>query len=153
MPTFWRISDYFNLEGKGGLRASGRWSTEGRPIVYLGESPAACMVERLVHLFEADGDLPETYKLLEIEVPEAVSIVPLAPLLDLGWKEHPEFTQRSGDECLASFASPIARVPSAVVPRTFNYLLNPLHSDSSQVRILSQTVERFDARLFVHRVR
>ncbi|MGH7819352.1 MAG: RES family NAD+ phosphorylase, partial [Candidatus Binatia bacterium] len=45
--TLWRISNHSELKGIGGLRASGRWHTAGRPIVYLAEHPALCLLEVL----------------------------------------------------------------------------------------------------------
>jgi len=148
MTTLWRISEHSDLSGEGGLRASARWHTRGKPIVYLGDSPSSCMVERLVHLFDTEGDLPETYNLLEIEASDSASISPLLQFVDTDWKERSEITRKAGDDWLLSATSPLARVPSAIVPRTWNYLLNPLHADAPQVRIVSVIRERFEARLF-----
>ncbi len=44
--------------------------------------------------------------------------------------------------------TPFARVPSAIVPRTWNYLLNPLHPDAKRLEIAEVIRERFDNRLF-----
>src|SRR2546429_6312150 len=38
LMILWRISNHTTLDGRGGLYASGRWHTEGRPIVYLSEN-------------------------------------------------------------------------------------------------------------------
>ena len=57
-------------------------------------------------------------------------------------------TRRIGDGWLASLETPIARVPSAIMPRTWNYLLNPEHPDAKQVRIAEVIKERLDNRLF-----
>jgi RES domain-containing protein len=148
MTTLWRISDYSDLKGEGGLRASARWHTRGQLIVYLADSPAICMVERLVHLFDTEGQLPPAYNLLEIEAPESASVISLAPLVDADWKDRTDITRKAGDDWLASSASPLARVPSAIVPRTWNYLLNPLHPDAPQIHIVSEIRERSDTRLF-----
>ena len=148
MITLWRISEHSDLTGEGGLRGSARWHTRGKPIVYLGDSPSSCMVERLVYLSDTEGDLPETYNLLEIEAPDSESIVPLLQLVDTDWKRRTEITRKAGDDWLASAASPLARVPSAMVPKTWNYLLNPLHPQALQVKIVSEIREPFDLRLF-----
>lgn len=147
MPTLWRISDYSDLSGEGGLRASARWHTKGKLVVYLGDSPATCMVERLVHFVDTEGDLPDVYNLLEIEAPESASILPLVPRINGDWRFRFDITRKAGDDWLESAASPLARVPSAVVPRTWNYLLNPEHSDAAQIHIVSVMRERFDPRL------
>jgi RES domain-containing protein len=57
-------------------------------------------------------------------------------------------TRRIGDEWLASLETPLARVPSAIMPRTWNYLLNPEHPGAKQVQIAEVIKERFDNRLF-----
>ena len=51
------------------------------------------------------------------------------------WREHAEFTRGIGDTWLASLETPLARAPSAIVPHTWNYLLNPLHPDAGKVEI------------------
>ncbi|WP_155836914.1 RES family NAD+ phosphorylase, partial [Paraburkholderia mimosarum] len=44
MMEFWRISNYADLRGIGGLRASGRWHYRGQPVVYLAENPALALL-------------------------------------------------------------------------------------------------------------
>jgi RES domain-containing protein len=147
MTTLWRISDHADLSGIGGLHSSGRWNSRGRPIVYLAESPAAAMLERLVHLFDDEGGrLPSSYQLLEVLADE-VPVKQLLPEVRPEWRERPALTQLLGDEWLAQAESALARVPSAIAPRTWNYLLNPLHPEAARLKIVSATRELFDNRL------
>jgi RES domain-containing protein len=148
MTTLWRISNYPDLGGEGGRIASARWHTEGRPVVYLAESPAAAMLERIVHLSYLNGKLPRTYDLLEVEAAENLPVLNLDPSGESEWKQNAEITRALGDDWLAASASAMARVPSVIVPLTWNFLLNPLHPDASKVRIVSVIRERFDNRLF-----
>src|SRR5947207_5321415 len=68
----WRISNHLSLAGDGALRTPGRWHTRGRRVVYCAQSPAAALLEILVH-FEIDiQDLPVRYRLLKIETPDDV---------------------------------------------------------------------------------
>lgn len=120
----------------------------GRRVVFLAESPAGALLEVLVHLKDRNNPLPRTYSLLEIDAPDELVRTDLMPLADVQWRERPEATQKLGDEWLASLESPLGRVPSAIVPRTWNVLLNPLHQDAERVRINSVIRERFDTRLF-----
>ena len=46
----WRISNQGTLDGFGGLRAPGRWSLRGSPVVYCAPDPATALLETLVHL-------------------------------------------------------------------------------------------------------
>lgn len=148
MATFWRISNFIDLSGEGGYVASGRWHTRGKPIVYLAGTPAGALLERIVHLQDGNGKLPRFYHLLEIEAPETSLLKDLpAPALE-DWKEKRELTRSLGDEWLASRETAMARVPSVIVPYTWNYLFNPEHPNAGQLRVVSVVRERFDSRLF-----
>jgi RES domain-containing protein len=150
MTTLWRVSDFVDLIGEGGLRASGRWHTEGRLIVYLADCPASALLERIVHMTDMydEAFLPRFYQLLKVVVPDELAVKPLSTLAPIDWKDQIEFTQQSGNTWLASLETPLARVPSAIAPETWNYLLNPEHPDAKRVEIAEVIRERFDNRLF-----
>ena len=150
MTTLWRISNYPDLSGEGARVASGRWHSLGRLVVYLAENPASSMLERIVHLTDRneEGILPHFFQLLQVLVPDEIPIKPLSALAHDDWKENPESTRPVGDAWLASLETPVARVPSAIVPRTWNYLLNPEHPNAKQIQIVEVINERFDNRLF-----
>lgn len=63
----WRISEFADLSGRGGLAVAGRWNHRGTAIVYCSDHPATCMLEVLVNFEPAD--IPISYQLLEIETP------------------------------------------------------------------------------------
>jgi RES domain-containing protein len=65
--TLWRISDYPELDGAGGLLVSGRWHTQGSRVVYCAPNPASALVEVLVHLEVDSSDLMDPLSYLEIE--------------------------------------------------------------------------------------
>jgi RES domain-containing protein len=102
-----------------------------------------------VHFTERDDGLPRTFTLIEIEAPDVLPIQELLSLANANWRKQMEATQRIGDAWLASLKTPLARVPSAIAPRTWTLLFNPLHPDAEKVRIVSAIRERFDNRLFL----
>lgn len=145
----WRISDFADLSGQGGLLADGRWHSRAHRIVYLADHPASALLEVLVHL-EVDADeLPDTFQLLAVDAPDDVPSETLdrAGLPD-DWAQDFAATRRLGDGWLAAATSPLLQVPSAIVPATFNWLLNPLHPDAASVTIDAATRVWFDPRLF-----
>ena len=148
MRTLWRISDHVDLEGLGGKKFSSRWTSLGRRVVYLAESPAGALLEVLVHFSLEDEDIPRPYTLLQVSAPEANAVRFLDPQTEADWRVDEEVTRRIGDAWIASLETPLARVPSAIMPRTWNYLLNPEHPDAKQVQIVEVITERFDNRLF-----
>lgn len=147
MIGLWRISNHLDLGGWGGKKFSSRWTSLGRRVVYFAESPAGAMLEVLVHLKQNDEDLPRTYTLLEVKLPKYLAVQDLEPPR-FEWRAHVEATQSIGDAWLSSGGTPLARVPSAIVAKTWNYLLNPEHPEAKQVQIGEVIKERFDNRLF-----
>jgi len=144
----WRISNHRNLSGEGGRRYAARWNTAGTPIVYLAASPPGALIEILVHLELEDDELPQDYTLLRVSVPNTLRIPSLRVPTGEAWKSNLALTRSLGDAWLRSGRSALARVPSAILPDTFNYLLNPLHPDASRIRIETVTSGRLDPRLF-----
>src|SRR5262249_30991577 len=131
------------------LIAGARWHDLGRRIVYLAESPAGALLEALVHLeLELDA-LPSGYQLLKIEAPESIKLTRLAQEdLPRNWAGDHTITREIGDRWLASQDKAMLRVPSAIVPETFNVLLNPEHEEARLLKILSHNKYPWDQRLF-----
>jgi RES domain-containing protein len=144
----WRISNHLSLTGDGVLRASGRWHTRGRRVVYCAQTPAAALLEVLVHLEIEITELPARYRLLKLEAPDELVVARLAPTdLPTDWVENMPGTQAIGDAWLKSRRSPLFSVPSALVPETFNILLNPDHREARRVVVLEAREHVIDPRL------
>ncbi len=150
MLDLWRISNHQSLTGEGGLKHAARWHSAGRRIVYLATSPAGAMVEILVHLELEEDELPHSYALLRVRVPEHIVIEQLNVPAGDAWKANHDFSRRLGDEWLGKAATALARVPSAILPNTENLLLNPLHAEAQGIQIAESTRAQFDPRLLKH---
>ena len=77
------------------------------------------------------------YVLIRVEFDEAFVRELDVRKLPKGWKDSPpgDATQRFGDRWIEATESAVLRVPSAVVPSEFNYVLNPAHPDFVRIRI------------------
>jgi RES domain-containing protein len=142
----WRISNYVDLSGLGGIKARGRWHSQGRRIVYLADHPSSAFLEMMVHL---DRELmPSTYQLLRIAVPEAIAVEAVErDTLPSAWRTRVGLTRQIGDRWLARGSSTLMRVPSVIVPAAQNYLLNPAHPDAAAITIAETIEAPFDPRL------
>jgi len=142
----WRVSNYDDLSGVGGMRASGRWHTRGRRIVYLADHPASALLEMLVRIDL--GLIPQSYTLLRVAVPDILIIPDIdAEQLPAGWRQEFATTRRLGDDWLDQNQSALLEVPSAIVPRAWNYLFSPAHPQAAYVHILEVIHAPFDPRL------
>ncbi len=146
MTFLWRVSRHPDLKGAGGLLAPGRWHERGLPVVYLAESPAGALLEACV--YTSANDVPPRYTLLAVEVSSQIRMENVDPAkLIADWPQREDLTRDIGSTWLRAGQSALLRVPSALVPATFNVLLNPLHADASRVRIQSAVKYPFDPRI------
>lgn len=144
----WRVSNHATLDGSGGLRAPGRWHSVGQRIVYCAPSPATALLEVLVHASIDLENIPVNFQYLEVEVPEATSIDEVdTHALSRNWPTDPAETRRFGDAWLQSGRTPLLRVPSVIVPATWNVLINPRHPDSAKIRVVRVHRHVIDRRL------
>lgn len=143
----WRISNYDDLKGIGGVATPGRWHHAGNPVVYLAEHPALALLEVMVHFELADDELPDSFQLLEVDVPDTIGIMELpADQLPQGWEKEQQVSRDAGTQWLNSEQSVLLQVPSVLVPG-HNYLLNPHHPDASLIKIVQVQSHPLDDRL------
>jgi RES domain-containing protein len=138
-----------DLSGIGSKMAGGRWNSPGIALVYTSESRALCTAEIAVHT--GLGLLPSDFQLISIMIPDDAPISVIDPSrLQPGWRSfpYPSFTRLIGDRFAKESLHLVLKVPSAVVPGDFNYLINPAHPAMNQVRIVKTEPFEFDERLF-----
>jgi RES domain-containing protein len=140
----WRISDYADLTGTGGLLADGRWHSMGHTIVYTSESSAGALNELLVHMNRQF--IAPDFQLLRIDVPDNVEISNHQKL-STDWRNDLSETRKLGNQWLSERKSLLLRVPSAIIPHSFNVLINPKHTDVGKLKIDDIQNVQFDPRL------
>jgi RES domain-containing protein len=124
------------FDGEGAARAPGRWNIRGQKVVYTADSQALAVLEIVVH---ADADLASHYALIPCSFDESLVDVIDPSTLPLRWNRlvDPSWAilQQLGGAWITSKRSAVLRVPTAVVPEQYNYLLNPEHPDFSKIQI------------------
>ncbi len=149
----YRISykEYADLNGVGGLTTSGRWSQKGYPVVYLSESLSLAAWEKFMQ-FESVNNIPEVYVSLKVEIPDSsiqeVTKEELNKTIK-GWDSFPHRpeTKMIGTRFLKKREFLLLKVPSAVIHDEFNYIMNPLHPLSTEIKIIEKKPFIFDERL------
>jgi RES domain-containing protein len=151
MPTAWRIAKKRHadsaFDGQGARRYGGRWNSPGTPVVYVSDTRALCLLEVLAGLGSVRP--VQSYVLIPVTFENAL-ILPVEPTeLPSEWRQSPPppSTQRIGDDWADNLTSAILRVPSAIVPEEFNYLLNPVHPAFRRTQIGSPQDFTVDSRL------
>ncbi len=144
-----------DLSGKGAADFGGRWNLIGTPVLYTAGSRALAILEKLAHL---DNDtVTQNYQVAVLEIPETlISELPAQQIFDLTllMKSLHEVEAcrllclKLGQSWLANQTSLALKVPSALVPEEFNFLINPMHPDFSALKLTRVNDFIFDSRLF-----
>jgi RES domain-containing protein len=142
---FWRISRFHDLRGLGTVKTFGRWHVLGTRMVYTADSPTGALLEICTNT--SGDDAPPSFTLLKIVGPDRTVEEVTPSALPMDWVQKHNLTQARGSEWLASGRSALLRVPSALVPESWNYLLNPLHAEAELFRIDRIYEYPFDLRL------
>jgi RES domain-containing protein len=133
--------------GEGARLFGGRWNSPGQPVVYAAQSLALAALEILVHV---DSDkLLQDYVAIPVTVePQLITQVDESTLPN-NWRAYPasKATRTIGDAWISEGVLPMLQVPSAVIPREFNFLLNPWHKDFRKLRTGKPHRFQFDRRL------
>lgn len=134
--------------GQGAKEAGGRWNSVGTAMVYTSEAASLTMLETLVHLHAAN--LLDSFTLLSVDVPDELIQIIERENLPPSWaaSEAPSALADIGDQWVRSGEALALRIPSALSPVEYNYLLNPAHAAYASIVRDAVTVDfRFDERL------
>ncbi len=151
----WRIYDYeaayallpnFDpLDGQGATLYPGRWNQVGVRMLYTSQTPELAMLELLTKLNPSAFGVRMA---VEVEVPDDALVQDAAPTM-LGYllRGEDSDTQAYGSGWAARGQSLVLKVPSAVLPVSSNYLINPLHKQAQRLRVVRQVEVSVDPRL------
>ena len=136
------------FDGTGAKLTGGRWNSPGRPVIYAAETFAGALLEVLVHANL--GRVPRTHAVIEITIPESVSIETVRPEAIPGWDAPDQIASREfGDHWLQELRSAVLLVPSFVARgHERNVLINPAHYDFSRIIASEPEGLLWDERLF-----
>lgn len=135
-----------DLSGEGARLYGGRWNPKGIPCLYTAASISLAVLEFSVH---ANMDeLPRALSIATIKIPDDFHDLRIETLPgDWNRWPSPASTRDLGGSLLYSQKDLVIRVPSTVIPKEFNYLINPLHSHFKQVKLMSVEDFVFDIRI------
>jgi RES domain-containing protein len=154
--TVWRIAtdapayEADDLSGAGGKLTGGRWNEAGIPVVYASEARALACLETVVHLNAAG--LPLNRYLVAVTIPDDIWAKAQREdqsSLSIGWDALPagRVSIAFGTNWLVARTTALLIIPSAIVPEEFNILINPQHTDTTQVAAAKVRKWTYDPRL------
>jgi RES domain-containing protein len=118
-------------------------------IVYTSATLSLAALEYFVHLDPADA--PADMVAVPADVPDTVSRREIGvDTLPATWRDYPAPEQVAdvGTAWVRAGATAVLVVPSVIVPRERNFLLNPRHRDFRRIRVGAPEPFSFDPRMW-----
>ena len=136
-----------DLTGNGAKLNGGRWNHEGVACIYAAETRALSLLEYAVHA--SLETIPDGLSFTILRVPEDSIKEIKASELPFNWKQwpHPKETRDFGSVLLRENKYLILRIPSAIIPGEYNYIINPSHSRMKEIKIVDVEEYEYDGRL------
>ncbi|MDB5262819.1 MAG: hypothetical protein JWQ14_2100 [Adhaeribacter sp.] len=127
---------------------SGRWNHDGQFVIYAASSRSLASMENMVHKM-GQGVLGTKFTMMVLEVPDNLPTTTITPQeLPANWKLASSYalTQPLGSVWYETGATLLLKVPSAVVPAEYNFVLNARHPDFAKVLVKAREPFVYDYR-------
>lgn len=137
-----------DLSGTGAKIYGARWNFKGTSIIYTSENRSLATVEFLVHVHFSIT--PANLSIATLSIPDKATLKEIdASDLPHNWKDYPPPLKLAeiGSGWAKSNETLLLRVPSSVVEKEYNILINPLHSEMKNVKISHVEPYTYDRRL------
>lgn len=126
----------------GSLLYPGRWNPAGTPMLYAASTLSLACLELLVHLPPNQIPMDLVYSWAELkETPAAADF--------RGDVVDQDSTRRFGQRWATGVEEAAIRVPSVIIPIEFNVLLNPTHSECTEIAWSEPEPFQLDRRLIM----
>lgn len=124
-----------DLTGEGARLHGGRWNHKLTPCIYTSQSRSLAVLEYTVNI--NIDDIPRALSITAFEINTTEILELSIAELPGNWREvpAPASTRDFGTKLLKDAKYAVLKIPSAVIPDEFNYLLNPPHTESSKFSI------------------
>ena len=134
------------LPGEGAFLAGGRWNSKGTRLVYTSENSSLSMLEALAHITMLN--LVQPYCMQIFDIPDSVIDLDIS-VLTAEWQQNPspDFLKKYGDSFAKENKALALKVPSAIMPDSSNYLINPAHPFFASIKQVAVRNVSFDQRL------
>jgi RES domain-containing protein len=118
----------------------GRWNSKGNKVLYCAESISLAFLENMIR--RKGVGFNHDFKIVFIEAPSNTKITFINNEdLDKDWRNSDNYSkcQIVGDKWYSENKYLLLKVPSAVLPEAFNYVINAEHQDYKKVKLLEVT--------------
>ena len=127
-----------------------RWNKNGQFVIYTGSSRSLSTLELIVHKSSIRPKMD--YNVLIIHIGDGENLLKQVKIEDLpsNWKSVSAYPalQSIGSDWYKNKDSLVLKVPSAIIPQEYNYIINTKHPEfGTKVNLISKEDYFWDSRL------
>lgn len=146
-----RISHIDHSKKLSSSGSANRWNFDGEYVMYTGSSRSLSTLEMVVH--RNSIKLLPNYEVMIISIADDEELYEQIPIKKLpkNWRKLEAYykLQNIGSKWYEEQRSLVLKVPSAVIPKEYNYIINTRHPDfSANISLVRNEDYFFDKRLF-----
>jgi len=135
-----------DLSGEGARLYGGRWNNKGVACLYTSSSISLAILEFSVNV--SLDQIPRSLSLVTLKIPDEVYVLKIEDLPgDWNSVPAPSSTKDFGSGLLTEGRHLTIKIPSSVISRESNFIINPLHPQIKQCKIVSVEDFVFDVRI------
>jgi len=147
----YRISHTNHSKALSSSGSANRWNVKNEFVIYAGSSRSLSTLELVVHR-SSISQLPN-YEVMVISIADDEELFDQIPIKDLlkNWRAFEMYheLQQIGSSWYKDQRSLVLKVPSAVIPKEYNFIINTQHPlFKEKVRLVRNEEYFFDGRLF-----
>lgn len=130
--------------------SSNRWNLKGQQVIYCGSSRSLSTLELIVHKGAVAPS--ESYRVMVISLADDDYLYTQVQIKDLpsNWRTFDAYSalQKIGSDWITSRETLVLKVPSAVIPYEYNYVINTEHPEfKTNVHLVRAEQYFWDSRL------
>ncbi len=136
-----------DLSGEGAKLFGGRWNNVGTACLYTSQSRALAILEYSVNVSVQFINKDLSFTVIEIDDKNIFEINKNE--LPTNWNDvpTPSSTKIFGSNLMLNVRYPIIKVPSVIIEKEFNFLLNSTYATKDAFKILDVEPFQFDFRI------
>lgn len=118
----------------------GRWNSNGKKVIYCAESIALAFLENMIR--RQGAGFQDNFRTMFIDISDSLKIDKVdVKNLPADWRSKKDYSkcQPLGDAWYDTFKTAVLQVPSAVLPESYNFVLNTLHPEYSKIKLITTT--------------
>ena len=137
----------YDLKGEGARLFGGRWNHKLTACIYTSQSRALSLLEYSVNI-NLD-DIPRALSITSIFIPDEEIKTIGIDMLPGNWKDSPApaSTKDFGTRLIMEARYAVLKIPSAIIPEEYNYMLNPVQANSKYFKIEEVREFSYDVRI------